>query len=80
MRGSLPDRPGLVLRGTIAMRGTAYYDIKTAVLLSLETTVTISGNVSNRAGNDPVTITFRRAIRTRDLAAHAPPPSPSPSP
>jgi hypothetical protein len=80
MHGSLPDRPGLVLRGTIAMRGTAYYDIKTAVLLSLETTVTISGNVSNRAGNDPVTITFRRTIRTRDLAAHAPRPSPSPSP
>jgi hypothetical protein len=63
MRGSLPDRPGLTLRGNIAMRGTAFYDVKTAVLLSLETTVTISGNVSNRAGKDPVTIVFRRSLR-----------------
>jgi hypothetical protein len=65
MRGSLPDRPGLTLRGTIAMRGTAYYDVSTAVLLSLETTVTITGNVSNRAGKDRVTITFRRSLRAK---------------
>lgn len=66
MKGALPDRPGLTLSGAIAMRGDAYYDERDAMLLSLETTVTITGNVSNRSGNDPVTITYRRSIR-RDL-------------
>ena len=65
MRGSLPDRPELVLRGTIAMHGTAYYDARSALLLALDTTVTISGNVSNRAAKDPVTITFQRTIRAQ---------------
>jgi hypothetical protein len=45
------------------MRGTAYYDIDTALLLALETTVTITGNVSNRSGKDPVTIVYARTIR-----------------
>lgn len=63
MKGGLPDRPGLTLVGTIAMRGTAYYDLDTAFLLSLDTTVTITGNVSNRSGKDPVTITYARTIR-----------------
>ncbi len=66
MRGALPDRPGLTLRGTIAMRGTAYYDAHSALLLALKTTVTISGNVSNRAGADRVRIVFERGIRARD--------------
>ncbi len=65
MRGALPDRPGLTLQGTITMRGTAYYDTATALLLALDTTVTISGNVSNRAGRDPVTITFSRIMRAK---------------
>ena len=63
MKGALPDRPGLTLAGTIAMRGTAYYDLDSALLLSLDTTVTISGNVSNRSSNDPVTIVYARIIR-----------------
>jgi len=72
MRGSLPDRPGLILRGTIAMRGTAFYDVRTAVLLSLDTKVTISGNVSNRAAKDHVTITFRRSLRAKPAKVSAP--------
>lgn len=63
MKGGLPDRPGLTLVGTIAMRGTAYYDLDSALLLELDTTVTITGNVSNRTGKDPVTITYARTIR-----------------
>jgi hypothetical protein len=66
MRGSLPDRPGLLLRGTIAMRGTAYYDLRSALLRSLDTTVVISGIVSNRADKDRVTITFRRNLRAKE--------------
>ena len=62
MKGELPDRPGLTLAGTIAMRGTAYYDVQSALLLILDTTVTITGNVSNRSGKDPVTITYARSI------------------
>jgi hypothetical protein len=65
MRGQLPDRPGLTLEGAISMRGTAYYDVKTALLLALQTTVTIEGSVSNRAGKDPVKIVYDRTIRAR---------------
>lgn len=63
MHGALPDRAGLTLNGSIRMRGTAYYDLESALLLALDATVTISGTVSNRTGNDPVTIVYRRTIR-----------------
>jgi hypothetical protein len=66
MNGRLPDRPGLSLVGGIAMSGTAYYDLDTALLVSLDATVTITGKVSNRNGNDPVTIVYRRTIRADD--------------
>jgi hypothetical protein len=65
MKGRLPDRPGLTLSGTIAMRGTAYYDSATALLLALDTVVTITGNVSNRSNKDPVTIVYSRTIRVK---------------
>lgn len=81
MRGELPDRPGLTLQGTIAMRGTAYYDLDTALLVLLDTTVTITGNVSNRTGKDPVTITYARTIRANGGARAGkalPPESPKP--
>jgi hypothetical protein len=68
MRGSLPDRPGLTLAGTIVMRGTAYYDQDTALLLALDATVTISGTVSNRTSKDPVTIVYRRTLRADEPA------------
>ena len=80
MRGDLPDRPGLTLEGTIAMRGTAYYDLDSAILLLLDTTVTITGNVSNRSGKDPVTITYARTIRANDGAAPTGKALPSESP
>jgi len=63
MKGALPDRPGLALDGKIAMRGSAYYDAREAMLLALDTTVTITGFVSNRSGKDPVTIVYHRTIR-----------------
>jgi hypothetical protein len=74
MKGQLPDRPGLTLTGSIAMRGTAFYDLDSSLLLELDTTVTIRGTVSNRSGNDPVTITYTRTIRSQ-----APAPAPVPS-
>ncbi len=66
MKGRLPDRPGLNLAGGIVMRGTAYYDLESALLVWLDATVTISGTVSNRASSDPVTIVYRRTIRADD--------------
>ena len=68
MNGTLADRPGLSLLGTIAMAGTAYYDLDSALLVALDATVTIAGNVSNRTSKDPVTIVYRRAIRSDDQA------------
>jgi hypothetical protein len=55
--------------GTIAMNGTAFYDIDSSLLLELDTTVTIRGYVSNRTGKDPVTITYARTIRA-ELSPH----------
>jgi len=75
MRGELPDRPGLTLTGTIAMRGTAFYDVASALLLALDTTVTIRGNVSNRSGRDPVTITYARTIRAELPPGNQPAPA-----
>lgn len=66
MRGALPDRADLMLNGTIAMHGTAYYDVASALLLSLDTTVAISGTVSNRASKDPVRIVYTRSMRAVD--------------
>jgi hypothetical protein len=63
MKGGLPDRPGLTLTGTISMRGTAYYDMRTALLMALQTTVTIEGALSNRSSKDPVKIIYDRTIR-----------------
>jgi hypothetical protein len=68
MNGRLADRPGLNLIGTISMTGTAFYDVDTALLVSLDATVTISASVSNRQSNDPVTIVYRRSIRSDDQA------------
>ncbi len=68
MRGSLADRPGLVLIGTITLRGTAYYDLDSALLLALDATVTISGKLSNKNSTDPVTIVYHRAIRAVEAA------------
>jgi hypothetical protein len=78
MRGELPDRPGLTLEGTISMRGTAYYDVRSALLLALQTTVTIEGSVSNRAGKDPVKIVYDRTIRARQPHAAETARSPQP--
>jgi hypothetical protein len=58
------------------MRGTAYYDTDSSLLLILDTTVTITGSVSNRSSNDTVTITYQRkisAIEPRGTATAATP-------
>ncbi|MEO6991058.1 MAG: hypothetical protein ABI202_06010 [Candidatus Baltobacteraceae bacterium] len=70
MRGSLPDRPHLELTGRIRMRGSAYYRAEDALLLALDATLTISGNLADPERSDPVRIVYKRFIR----AANARPP------
>ena len=80
MKGALPDRPGLTLAGKIEMRGTAYYDTDSRLLLILDTTVTIKGTVSNRSGNDTVTITYERKIVAENRGGIPQVPAREPSP
>jgi hypothetical protein len=63
LNGSLPDRPGTGLNGTITMNGTAYYAYADALLMALDATLQIEGRVANSGQSDPVTIVYKRTIR-----------------
>jgi hypothetical protein len=69
MKGAIPEHPEIQLSGTIRMSGTAYYTEKAALLLSLDATLTISGNLADRSASDPVTIVYHRSIRAEEPAA-----------
>ncbi|MBC5816091.1 MAG: hypothetical protein GIW97_06070 [Candidatus Eremiobacteraeota bacterium] len=63
MQGPLPDHPAMTLDGTMHMHGTAYYQTGTALLLSLDATLTISGNLQDPKKATPVSIVYKRSIR-----------------
>jgi hypothetical protein len=63
LSGTLPDRPGMALGGTISMNGTAYYAYTSALLLALDATLLIEGKIAGPAGDDAVTITYKRVLR-----------------
>jgi hypothetical protein len=63
--GALPDRPGMALRGSIKMNGTAYYAYADALLLALNATLEIDGQVAGSGQSEPVTIVYKRTIRPR---------------
>jgi hypothetical protein len=63
LHGALPERPAMALAGSITMKGTAYYDYASTLLVSLEATLTIDGNLDNAARREPVTIVYARSIR-----------------
>jgi hypothetical protein len=63
LNGALPDRPDMALGGTIVMIGTAYYAYSDALLLALDATLQIDGNVTNTGSNDTVSIVYKRTIR-----------------
>jgi hypothetical protein len=67
LAGTLPDRPGMALKGTISMNGTAYYAYANALLLALDATLLIRGTVGDPAHADAVTITYKRVIRPAAL-------------
>jgi len=64
LHGSLPDRPAMALAGTITMTGTAYYDYATALLVALDATLAIDGNLDDSAHRAPVSIVYVRSIRS----------------
>ena len=63
LHGALPDRPEMELAGTITMQGTAYYAYDTALLLALDATLAIDGNLDATATHSPVSIVYARSIR-----------------
>jgi hypothetical protein len=64
LHGALPDRPTMALAGTITMKGTAYYAYATALLVALDATLAIDGNLDATAQKSPVSIVYSRSIRS----------------
>jgi hypothetical protein len=64
LHGALPDRPEMALAGTITMKGTAYYAYGTALLVALDATLGIDGNLDATAAKSPVSIVYARSIRS----------------
>ena len=64
LHGALPDRPAMALAGAIKMKGTAYYAYETALLVSLDATLAIDGNIDDSARRAPVSIVYSRSIRS----------------
>jgi hypothetical protein len=55
----------MALRGSIKMIGTAYYAYADALLLALDATLEIDGQVAGSGQSEPVTIVYKRTIRPR---------------
>jgi len=64
LHGALPERPGVQLAGTITMKGTAYYSYENALLLALDATLSIDGNIDDAAQRSPLSIVYARSIRS----------------
>jgi hypothetical protein len=64
LHGALPDRPTMLLAGSITMKGTAYYAYASALLLTLDATLAIDGNLDDSAHRAPVSIVYARSIHT----------------
>jgi hypothetical protein len=64
MTGTLPQHPTDSLKGTIQMFGTAYYSMRSALLVELDATLTIQGTLdTNTNAVVPVKIVYHRTIR-----------------
>jgi hypothetical protein len=71
LHGALPDRPAMALAGSITMKGTAYYDYATTLLVALDATLSIDGNLQDDARKSPVSIVYARSIRSAGTAEAA---------
>jgi hypothetical protein len=63
LRGTLPDHAAMALAGRIRMSGTAYYTYGDALLMALDATLAIDGNLKDAGRHDPVAIVYKRSIR-----------------
>jgi hypothetical protein len=54
------------LAGSITMTGTAYYAYDSALLLALDATLAIDGNLDDAARRAPVSIVYARSIRAAE--------------
>ncbi len=68
MTGGLPQRPDTSIAGKVRMDGAAYYASDGALLLALDATLSIDGNLLNQRNSVPVRIIYRRKIRADDSA------------
>lgn len=66
LHGALPDRPAMQLAGQITMKGTAYYAYGSALLLALDATLAIDGNIDDAARRSPVSIVYARSIHAAE--------------
>jgi hypothetical protein len=64
LHGAPPNQPTLALAGAIKMKGTAYYAYDSALLLALEATLAIEGNLEDSSRRAPVSIVYARSIRS----------------
>jgi hypothetical protein len=51
------------------MNGTAYYTLSGALLLALDATLSIDGNVVDDARRDPVDIVYKRTLKALPSAS-----------
>lgn len=63
LHGALPDRPNMSIDGNISMNGTAYYDLRNALLVALDATLSIVGTVDDAVRKDAVSIVYKRALK-----------------
>lgn len=66
LHGALPERPAMQLAGSMTMKGTAYYAYASALLVALEATLSIDGNIDEGPQRSPVSIVYSRSIRPVD--------------
>jgi hypothetical protein len=82
LHGAPPSQPTMSLAGAITMKGTAYYAYDTALLLALDATLAIEGNLDDATRHAPVSIVYARSIRSSNGAQTArltPVPMPKPT-
>lgn len=79
LHGALPDRPTMALAGAIKMKGTAYYSYDSWLLLALDATLSIEGNIDDTSRHAPVSIVYARSIRSSSQQAAHLTPTPHPT-
>jgi hypothetical protein len=72
LHGQVPELTGTSVTGSIEMSGRAYYAYETALLLALDATLAIAGNLDGSTARQPVSLVYRRTIRPLGTAPAKP--------